>query len=78
MLLNRSTRLITVTEAGAAYYQQARKILDAVEEADALIADRGEEPVGRLRVSLPVAFGRRCVAPILATGSRSFRNLRSR
>ncbi|MGY2485127.1 LysR family transcriptional regulator [Cupriavidus sp. CP313] len=65
VLLNRSTRLITVTEAGATYYQQARKILDAVEEADALIADRGEVPVGQLRVSLPVAFGRRCIAPYL-------------
>lgn len=65
VLLNRSTRLITVTEAGAAYYQRARRILDAVEEADALIADRGEEPVGQLRVSLPVAFGRRCIAPYL-------------
>lgn len=65
VLLNRSTRVITVTEAGATYYQRARKILDAVEEADALIADRGEVPVGQLRVSLPVAFGRRCIAPYL-------------
>lgn len=65
VLLNRSTRLITVTEAGATYYQQARKILEAVEEADALIADRGEVPVGQLRVSLPVAFGRCCIAPHL-------------
>ena len=65
VLLNRSTRQVTVTEAGAAYYQQARRILDAVEEADALIADRGDVPVGQLRVSLPVAFGRRCIAPHL-------------
>lgn len=65
VLLNRSTRSVTVTEAGAAYYQRARRILDAVEEADALIADRGDEPVGQLRISLPVAFGRRCIAPHL-------------
>lgn len=65
VLLNRSTRQVTVTEAGAAYYQQARRILDAVDEADALIADRGDIPVGQLRVSLPVAFGRRCIAPHL-------------
>ncbi|MCT9070345.1 LysR family transcriptional regulator [Cupriavidus gilardii] len=67
VLLNRSTRQVTVTEAGAAYYQQARRILEAVEEADALIADRGDVPVGQLRVSLPVAFGRRCIAPHLGT-----------
>ncbi|WP_064576606.1 LysR family transcriptional regulator [Cupriavidus gilardii] len=65
VLLNRSTRQVTVTEAGAVYYQQARRILEAVEEADALIADRGDIPVGQLRVSLPVAFGRRCIAPHL-------------
>lgn len=65
VLLNRSTRQVTVSEAGAAYYQRARKILDAVAEADALIADRGDTPVGQLRVSLPVAFGRRCIAPFL-------------
>ncbi len=67
VLLNRSTRQVTVSEAGAAYYQRARKILDAVAEADALIADRGDTPVGQLRVSLPVAFGRRCIAPFLGT-----------
>ncbi|RQH01096.1 LysR family transcriptional regulator [Paraburkholderia dinghuensis] len=65
VLLNRSTRQVTVSEAGAAYYQRARKILDAVSEADAMIADRGDTPVGQLRVSLPVAFGRRCIAPFL-------------
>lgn len=65
VLLNRSTRQVTVTEAGANYYQHARRILEAVEEADALIADRGEMPVGQLRVSLPVAFGRCCVSPYL-------------
>lgn len=65
VLLNRSTRQVTVTEAGAAYYQHARDILEAVEEADAMIADRGDLPVGQLRVSLPVSFGRSCIAPHL-------------
>lgn len=75
VLVNRSTRAITVTEAGAAYYQQARQILDAVEEADASIADRGEVPVGQLRVSLPVAFGRRCIAPYLGNWLATFPQL---
>jgi DNA-binding transcriptional LysR family regulator len=65
VLLNRSTRQVTVTEAGASYYQQARQILEAVAEADASIADHGELPVGQLRVSLPVAFGRCCISPYL-------------
>ncbi|GJG94205.1 LysR family transcriptional regulator [Cupriavidus pauculus] len=65
VLLNRSTRQVTVTEAGASYYQHARQILEAVAEADASIADHGDQPVGQLRVSLPVAFGRCCISPYL-------------
>lgn len=65
VLLNRSTRQITVTEAGASYYQKARKILEDVAEADAQIMDRGDEPVGQLRICVPVEFGRRRIAPHL-------------
>jgi DNA-binding transcriptional LysR family regulator len=64
-LLNRSTRQVTVTEAGARYYRDARRILDQIAEADAQVADRGDEPVGLLRVCVPVEFGRRKVAPLL-------------
>jgi DNA-binding transcriptional LysR family regulator len=64
-LLNRSTRQITVTQAGANYYQQARKVLEDVARADAQIMDRGDEPVGQLRVCMPVEFGRRLIAPHL-------------
>lgn len=65
VLLNRSTRQISVSEAGAAYYEKACSILDAVAQADAQVADRGDEPVGLLRVSVPVEFGRRIIAPHL-------------
>ncbi|KFE53134.1 LysR family transcriptional regulator [Pseudomonas syringae] len=64
-LLNRSTRQITVTEAGASYYQQARQVLEDVARADAQIMDRGDQPVGQLRVCMPVEFGRRLIAPHL-------------
>ncbi|MFJ4156727.1 LysR family transcriptional regulator [Pseudomonas sp. NPDC089752] len=64
-LLNRSTRQITLTEAGARYYARARDIFEALDEADASVADRGEEPVGVLRLCLPVEFGRRVIAPHL-------------
>ncbi|MFZ5935849.1 LysR family transcriptional regulator [Pseudomonas putida] len=64
-LLNRSTRQVSLTEAGARYYARAREIFDALEEADASVADRGDEPVGVLRLCLPVEFGRRVIAPHL-------------
>ncbi|MNO52922.1 HTH-type transcriptional regulator DmlR [compost metagenome] len=64
-LLNRSTRQVSLTEAGARYYQRARGIFEALDEADASVADRGDEPVGVLRLCLPVEFGRRVIAPHL-------------
>jgi DNA-binding transcriptional LysR family regulator len=65
VLLNRSTRQISVTDAGARYYQKARQVLEDVAEADAQVTDRGDEPVGQLRVCVPVEFGRRLIAPHL-------------
>lgn len=67
VLLNRSTRQVTLTDAGSAYYRNARDILNAVADADAAISDRGEEPAGQLRISVPVAFGRCLIAPHIAT-----------
>lgn len=65
VLLNRSTRQVTVSEAGMAYYLSARHILDSVVEADTAIKDSQEEPSGPLRVSVPTAFGRSIIAPHL-------------
>jgi DNA-binding transcriptional LysR family regulator len=67
VLFNRSTRQVTVSEAGAAYYSRARKILEDVADADAIVMDSDEEPSGPLRISVPTAFGRRIIAPRLGT-----------
>jgi DNA-binding transcriptional LysR family regulator len=64
-LLNRTTRRQSLTEFGRAYYERCRLVLAEAEAADALAADRLSEPRGKLRVTMPVLFGRRCVAPIL-------------
>ncbi|MDD1508591.1 LysR family transcriptional regulator [Pseudomonas sp. CNPSo 3701] len=65
VLVNRSPRQVSVTEAGQAYFTKAVAILEALEEADAAIADRGSQARGRLNVSVPVEFGRRIIAPRL-------------
>jgi len=65
VLLNRSTRQVTVTEAGAAYYQNARQILEDLADADAQVKDAGDEPSGPLRVSVPVFLGKNLIAPRL-------------
>ncbi|MCW8277251.1 LysR family transcriptional regulator [Pseudomonas sp. PCH199] len=64
-LLNRTTRNTSVTVAGQNYFEKAVAILEAIDEADAAVTDRGSEAQGRLRVSVPVEFGRRIIAPHL-------------
>ncbi|NVZ37601.1 LysR family transcriptional regulator [Pseudomonas sp. 21615526] len=63
VLLNRSTRQVTLSDAGSAYYLKAREILSAMADADASVTDRGDAPTGQLRISVPVAFGRRLISP---------------
>jgi len=64
-LINRTTRRQSLTEFGRAYYERCQVVLAEAEAADALAADHLSEPCGRLRVTMPALFGRRCVAPIL-------------
>lgn len=71
-LLNRTTRRQSLTEFGRAYYERCRQVLAEAEAADALAADQLSQPSGRLRVTAPVLFGRRCVAPILLDLVRRF------
>ena len=65
-LLQRTTRSVTLTDAGARYLVRARRILADVGEAeDAAQAER-TEPTGRFVVTAPVMFGRLNVAPLLS------------
>jgi DNA-binding transcriptional LysR family regulator len=64
-LLNRTTRSLGLTPEGEAYYRAAVEALTVLDVAQAQLAAHLEVPSGRLRIDLPLAFGRRCVAPIL-------------
>lgn len=64
-LINRTTRRQSLTEVGRAYYERCRAVLAEAEAADALAVDRRSEPSGKLRVTMPALFGRRCAAPVL-------------
>ncbi|WP_342359209.1 LysR family transcriptional regulator [Terrarubrum flagellatum] len=64
-LLNRSTRSLSLTSEGRAYYEACSRALAEIDAAQALLASRRLAPSGRLRVDLPLSFGRRCVAPVL-------------
>ena len=65
-LLNRSTRSITLTTQGYKYYDKAVQILQDVEAANLSAIEQGDVPRGTLRASLPVAFGRIHIAPLLS------------
>ncbi|MBB3955593.1 LysR family transcriptional regulator [Novosphingobium sediminicola] len=65
VLLNRSTRRLSLTPAGEAYYPQAVVILAGLEEAHRSIRERDGPPRGLLRVSLPTSFARMHIVPFL-------------
>lgn len=64
-LLTRSTRVVRVTEAGARYADDCRRILAEVEEADAAATGAHGTPRGTLTVTAPVMFGQMYVTPLL-------------
>ncbi len=64
-LLNRTTRRISLTEIGAAYYERARVALDALAEAEQAVVNLSAAPSGTLRISIPSIFGTIHIAPIL-------------
>jgi DNA-binding transcriptional LysR family regulator len=65
-LLNRTTRALSLTEAGAVFYAHCAHIVEELEEARLAVGRLHSEPRGLLRMSVPVAFGRLHVAPALA------------
>ncbi len=62
-LLNRSSRAVTLTDDGRAFYAQAMRALEAITEAESSVGRRHAQPAGLLRLGTPVAFGRLHVAP---------------
>lgn len=65
-LLNRTTRALSLTEAGSAFYVHCARIVEEMEEAKLAVSRLHSEPRGLLRLSVPVAFGRLHIAPALA------------
>jgi DNA-binding transcriptional LysR family regulator len=65
-LLQRTTRQVALTDAGARYLERARRILADVEEAESSAQDERTRPGGRLVISAPIGFGRRHVSPLVS------------
>ena len=57
-LLQRTTRAVRLTEDGELYLDAARAALDGLSEAETALSARRDEPVGRVRLDIPIGFGR--------------------
>lgn len=63
-LLNRNTRGVSLTEAGALYYEKCKGIVRDAQDADSIVRLRQSQAQGLLRIGTSVAFGRRVVVPL--------------
>lgn len=64
-LFNRTTRRLSLTDAGAAFYRTCTGVLAELEEAELSMQAENTEPRGRLRIDLPAAFGRLQALPVV-------------
>jgi LysR family transcriptional regulator for bpeEF and oprC len=71
-LLNRTTRRISLTQDGAAYYDRCKSILDDVDEAESALRDAARNPKGRLRIDTVPSIGRLVLIPALTDFCRRY------
>ena len=64
-LLYRTTRKLSLTEAGERYYEHAAEALLAAGQAEDAVAELQGEPQGKLKISSPMGFGRLHIAPLI-------------
>jgi len=62
-LLNRTTRKVSLTEAGALYFERTRRILTEIDETNDAVGAMQTAPRGTLKLNVPVVFGRRYIVP---------------
>lgn len=71
-LLHRTTRSLTLTSDGASFLERCRSVLAEIADAEAALTHTRTLPQGRLRIQMPVGFGRRVVMPALQGFSRTY------
>ena len=71
-LLHRTTRSVSLTDEGESFHARCVAILADLDEAEALMAERAAQPRGRLRLDMPVSFGRLHVMPLVHAFMRRY------
>ena len=74
-LFLRTTRALSLTEAGQKFYTRARAILDDFDQAEAEVRGLDNEPYGQLRITVPHSLSRTVIAPALASFMRRYPDL---
>ena len=64
-LFHRTTRKVSVTETGQIYFQLCRQVLDGLAEAERTITNFQSSPRGKLRITAPVIYGEKTIAPLV-------------
>jgi DNA-binding transcriptional LysR family regulator len=75
-LFDRTTRRLTLTDVGAAFYETCVRVLGDLADAEAVLAAHRSEIVGRLKVDVPVAFGHMRAMPLLLDFAERHPNVR--
>jgi len=75
-LLNRTTRRLSLTEAGRVFHERCVQLLADLEEAEASAGEGAIVPRGTLRLSCAVTFGERFIAPAVAAFMRKYPEIR--
>lgn len=64
-LLLRTTRKVSLTEVGSSYFLQCKQLVEGLEEANLAVSQMQTKPKGRLKITAPVTYGEKYLAPLL-------------
>lgn len=77
-LLARTTRRVSLTEDGAAFFERCRQALADLEEAELVLKEARLKPSGNLRIDMPVSFGRLKMVPLLGAFQAQYPDIKLR
>ncbi|HZH28281.1 MAG TPA: LysR family transcriptional regulator [Azospirillaceae bacterium] len=76
VLIQRTTRRMSLTETGRLYYQECSRLLDEFDELEHTISADANDVSGRLRVNVPLSFGLTVLSPLLPEFTKTYPDLR--
>ena len=65
-LLQRTTRTLSLTDTGSAYYNQCSRVISDIEEANIAVTEMQSRPTGLLRITAPMLFGSRVLSDLVS------------